>query len=102
MKFQMLKVLRLFTPLYPPGLLTLISWIFPQTSPQPPSLQGSTSLFWGGLPFFLGLDSFFIFLFKKNVFIFKNLYSQRGAETHNPEIERHVLFQLSQPGALWV
>ena len=29
-----------------------------------------------------------------------NLYTQRGAQTHNPKIKSHMLYQLSQPDAL--
>ena len=40
------------------------------------------------------------FLFKFHLFIFlSNLYTQREAQTHNPEIRSHMLHQLSQPGA---
>ena len=32
-------------------------------------------------------------------FILSNLYTQRGAQTHNPEIQSPILRQLRQPGA---
>ena len=32
--------------------------------------------------------------------ILSNLYTQRRAQTHNPQIESHMLHRLSQPGAL--
>ena len=31
--------------------------------------------------------------------VLTNLYTQRGARTHNPEIKRGMLYQLNQPGA---
>ena len=36
----------------------------------------------------------FVFVFK----ILSNLYAQRGAQIHNPEIKSHMLYQLSRPG----
>ena len=32
-------------------------------------------------------------------FFLSNLYTQRGARTHNPSIERRTFHRLSQPGA---
>ena len=40
----------------------------------------------------------FYFIFKdQNNFFFSNLYTQRGARTHNPEIKSRMLYRLSQP-----
>lgn len=38
------------------------------------------------------------YLFLKISFL-SYLYTQRGAQTHNPEIKSSMLYQLSQPGA---
>lgn len=42
--------------------------------------------------------SFFFFFFLI-VFILSDLYTWCGAQTHDPEIKRHMFFWLSQPGA---
>lgn len=43
------------------------------------------------------------FIFKKSLtfktFFFSNLYTQREAWTHDPEIKGRMFFQLRQPGA---
>ena len=40
---------------------------------------------------------YFSFSFQKILFL-SNLYTQRGAQTHNPKIKHHMLHQLSRPG----
>ena len=44
-------------------------------------------------------SSFFLFPFFPRDLFLSNLYTQQGAQTHNPEIKSRMLHRLSQPGA---
>lgn len=44
------------------------------------------------------LKKFSFLAFLKNIYL-RNLYSQRGARTHNPDTKIHILLQLRPPGA---
>ena len=52
---------------------------------------------WGNGLFFQIFIFFFSFFFLSIVFL-SNLYTQCGAWTYNPDIQSHMLFQMSQPG----
>jgi len=37
-------------------------------------------------------------IFFLSFYLLSNLYTQHGAQTHNPKVKSHMLFWLSQPG----